>query len=189
MRLSSSRLQVVPCIPQCVPVQTSPIWHDELRRLDILPCNQTFQGLFYGCRRCGFLVVAMILYGRSKVNVWQLWDDQHWLKQICPNIAWVRLSGRSTDSLQRSVVMSLHFWDSSRGLNNMCPSLVHDNALNCSYSNTDEHTSRPPRLQVVSSTLSVVSALTKARQLNSPGLSLQTHVGCVNVVRLNLVEG
>ena len=55
MRLSSSRLQVVSCIPRCVPVQTSAIWRGEFRRLGILQCNQTFRGLFYGCRRCGFL--------------------------------------------------------------------------------------------------------------------------------------
>ena len=55
MRLSSSRLQVLPCIPRRVPAQTWAILHGELRRLGILLCNQTFQGLFYGCRRCGFL--------------------------------------------------------------------------------------------------------------------------------------
>ena len=51
-------------------------------------------------------------------------------------------------------------------------------------SNTNEHTSRPPRLQFVPNALSVVDALTEARQLNSPGLTIQTHVGCVTVVRL-----
>ena len=52
--LSSSCLRIVSCIPRCVPVQKAPIKHGELRRLDIPPSNQTFQGLFYGCRRCGF---------------------------------------------------------------------------------------------------------------------------------------
>ena len=133
-------------------------------------------------------VVTVIRFGRSRVDVWQLWDDQHWLTQICRNVAWVRLLGRSTDILQQFVVISLLFWDSSHGLNNNCPSLGHDNAHSCFYSNTHEHTSRPPRLQLVSSTLAVVNALTKARQLNSPGLAWQTHVGCVPVVRLALVE-
>ena len=55
MHQSSSRLRVVSCIPQCVLVQTSAIGHGELRRLAILPCNQTFHGLFCGCRRCGIL--------------------------------------------------------------------------------------------------------------------------------------
>ena len=36
----------------------------------------------------------------------------------------------------QSVVISLLFWDSSHGLNNICPSLVHDNALSGFYSNT-----------------------------------------------------
>ena len=31
--------------------------------------------------------------------------------------------------------------------------------------------------------------MSSAPQLNSPGLALQTHVGCVTVVRLTLVEG
>ena len=173
MRLSSLRLRVVSCIPRCV--QTSAIWHGELRRLDILPCSQTFQGLFHGCT--GSFFVAVIRFGRSRVNVWQLWDDQHWLRQIRRNIDWVRLPGRSTDILQQSVIISLLLWDASHGVNNIRPSLVHDNALSCFYLNTHEHTSRPPRLQLVSSTLPVVNALTKARQHNSPRLALQTHVG------------
>ena len=70
----------------------------------------------------------------------------------------------------------------------MGPSLVHDNALCRFHTNTHEHTSRPPPLQLVSNALSVVNALTKTRQLNSPGLTLQTHVGCVTAVRLTLVE-
>ena len=133
-------------------------------------------------------VVAVIRFGRSRVDVWQLWDDQHWLRQICRNVAWVRLPGRSTDILQQSVVVPLLFWDSSHGLNNVGPSLVHDNALSCFYSHTHEHTSRPPRLQLVSSPLSAINALNKARQLNCPGLAFQTHAGCVTVVRLTLVE-
>ena len=131
----------------------------------------------------GSFVVAVIRCGLSRFNVWQLWDDQ----QICRNIDLVRLPRRSTEILQQFVVVSLLFWDSTHGLNNICPSLVHGNGLSCFYSNTHEHTSRPPRLQLVSSALSVVSALTKARQLNSPGLTLQTRVGCVTVV-LTLVE-
>ena len=133
-------------------------------------------------------VVTVLRFGRSRVDVWQMWDDQHWLRQICRNVAWVRLPGRSMDILQQSVVTPLLFWDSSHGSNNMCPSLVHDNALSCSHSNTHEHTSPPPRRQLVSSTLTVVDALTKARQINSSGLAVQTHVGCVTVVRLTLVE-
>ena len=140
MRLSSSRLQVVSCFPRCVPVQTSAIRHDELRKL-ILPCNQTFQGPFHRCGSCGFLRCRCDTFWSEQV---QLWDDKHLLKKICRNVAWVRLPGRSTDILQQSVVVSLLFRDSSHGLNNICPSLVHDNALNCSYSNTHEHTSRPP---------------------------------------------
>ena len=44
------------------------------------------------------------------------------------------------------------------------------------------------RLQLVSSSLSVVDALAEARQLNSPGLAFQTNVGCVTVVRLTFVK-
>ena len=102
MRLSSSRLKIFSCIPRCLPVQTSEIRHGELRRLGILPCNQTFQDLFYGCGRCGFLCCHC---------------DAFWLRQICRNVAWVRLPGRSMDILQPSVVISLLFWDSSHGLN------------------------------------------------------------------------
>ena len=120
MRLSSSRLQVVSCIPRCVPVKTSAIGHGELHRLDILPSNQTSQGLFCG-NVPGSFIVAVIRFGRSRVNVWQLWDDERWLRQICRNIARVRLPKLSTDILQQSVVKSLLFWDSSQGLNNICP--------------------------------------------------------------------
>ena len=134
----------------------------------------------------GSSVVTVIRFGRNRVDVWQLWDDQHWLRQICRNVPSAPV--RSTDILQLSEVITLLFWNSSHGLNNICPSLVRDNALSCFYSNSHEHTSRPPRLQLVSGALSVVNALTKARQLNSPGLALQTHVGCVTVVRLTLVE-
>ena len=148
--------------------------------------TKTFQGLFYGCGHCGPFVVAVIGFGWSRNNVWLLWDDQHWLKQICRNIAWVRLLRRCTDTLQQSVVVSMLFWDSSHRLNNIGHSLVHDNALSCLYWNTHKHTSRPPRLQNVSSALSLVHALTKTRHLNSPALTFQTHVGCVTIVRLNL---
>ena len=89
MRLSSPRLQVVSCIPRCVPVQTSATQSCEL-----------------------FLVVAVIRFGRSRFNFWQVWDDQHWLRQICRSVAWVRLPGRSTDILQQSVVVSLLICDS-----------------------------------------------------------------------------
>ena len=77
----------------------------------------------------GLLVVAVIRFGRSRFNVWQIWDDQHRLRQISRNIAWVRLPRRSTDVLQQSVVVSLLFWDSSHGLNSICPSLVHDTSI------------------------------------------------------------
>ena len=87
----------------------------ELRKLGILPCNQTFQGLFADVDVAGSFVVAVIRCGRSRINVWQLREDQHWLRQICRNIAWVRLPRRSTDILQQSVVTSLLFWDSSHG--------------------------------------------------------------------------
>ena len=40
----------------------------------------------------GSSVVTVIRFGR-RVHVWQLWDDQHWLKQICRNVAYVRLPG------------------------------------------------------------------------------------------------
>ena len=46
---------------------------------------------------------------------------------------------------------------------------------------------RPPRLQLVPSVLSVAYAL-KARHLNSPRLAFQTHVGCVTIVWFTLVE-
>ena len=52
----------------------------------------------------GPFVATVVGFSRSRFNVWQLWDDQHWLKQICRNIAWVRLPKRSTDTLQQSVV-------------------------------------------------------------------------------------
>ena len=52
----------------------------------------------------------------------------------------------------------------------------------------NKHTSRPPRLQLVSSAPSVINALTKTRHLNSPGLTFQTHVGCVTIVWLAIVE-
>ena len=45
-----------------------------------------------------------------------------------------------------------------------------------------------PRLQLVSGALSVVNALAETRQLNSPRLTLQTHVGSVAIVRLTFVE-
>ena len=143
--------------------------------------TKLFKVCFTDVDIAGSFVVAVVRFGRSRINVWQLWDDQHGLKKIGRNIAWVRLPGRSMDFLQQSVVISLLIWVSSHGLNNTCPSLVHDNALSLFYSNTRKHTSRPPRLQLVSSALSVVDALTKARQLNSPGLARQTHVGCVTV--------
>ena len=76
-------------------------------------------------------VVIVIRLGRSRLNVKQLWDDQHRFRQICRNVAWVRLPGRSTYALQQSVVVSLLFWHSSRGLNDVCPSLIHHNALSC----------------------------------------------------------
>ena len=66
-------------------------------------------------------VVTVIRFGRSKFNIWQLWDNQHRFKQICRNIAWVPLPRRSTDTLQQSVVVSLLFWDSSHGLDDMGP--------------------------------------------------------------------
>ena len=131
MRLTSSRLQVVSCIPRCVPGQTPAILHGELRRLDILPCNQHFKVCFTDVDVAGPFVAAVICYGRSRFNACQLWDDQRRFKQICRNIAWVRLPRRSTDILQQSVIVSLLFLDSSHGSNNMCPSLVHDNALSC----------------------------------------------------------
>ena len=108
MRLSSSRLKVFSCIPRCVPVQTSAIRRGEFRRLGILPCNQTFQDLFCGCGRCGFLCCEC---------------DASWLRQICQDVAWIRLQGRSTDILQQSVVISLLFWVSSHGLNT-CSSMA-----------------------------------------------------------------
>ena len=79
MRLSSSRLKVFSCIPRCVPVQTSAMRRGELRRLGILPCNQTFQDLFCGCGRCGFLCCEC---------------DASWLKKICQDVAWIRIPGR-----------------------------------------------------------------------------------------------
>ena len=57
-------------------------------------------------------------------------------------------------------------------------------ALSCFYANTHKHTSKPPRLQLVSSALSVVDALAETRQLNSPGLAFQTHTGGVTIVWL-----
>ena len=72
----------------------------------------------------GSSAVAVVVFCWSRFNVWQLWDDQQWLRQICRNIAWVRLPRRSTDTLQQSVVVSLLFWDSSHRLDNG-PSLVH----------------------------------------------------------------
>ena len=76
----------------------------------------------------------------------------------------------------------------SNGLNDVCPGLVHDNALGCFYANTHKHTSRPPRLQLVSSALSVVDTLAETRQLNSPGSALQTHECSVTIMRLAFVE-
>ena len=58
-----------------------------------------------------------------------LGKNQHRLKQICRNVAWVRLPVRTVDNLQQSVIISLLFWDSSHGLKNLCSSLVHNNAL------------------------------------------------------------
>ena len=74
-------------------------------------------------------------------------------------------------------LLSLFFRHSSHGLNNVCPCLVHDNALSCFTRTQKKHASRPPRPQLVSSALSVVDTLAETRQLNSPGSALQTHVG------------
>ena len=46
VHLLSSHLRVAFCTPQCVLVQTLVIHHGELRRLGILQCDHTFQGLF-----------------------------------------------------------------------------------------------------------------------------------------------
>ena len=64
-------------------------------------------------------VVAVIRLGRSRFNVRQLWDDQHRFRQICRDVAWVRLPGRPTHALQQSVVVWLLFWHSSHGLNGL----------------------------------------------------------------------
>ena len=105
------------------------------------------------------LLSPVVGFGRSGFNVRQLWNDQYWFRQVSRYVTWVRLPG---DALQQSVIVSLLFWDSSHGLNNSGPSLVHDNALCCFHSDTHKHTSRPPRLQLMSSALSVVCALNKA---------------------------
>ena len=125
----------------------------------------------------GSSVVTVIRFRRSRVDVWQLWDDQHWLRQICQNVAGFGSQGVPRTFCSQVWSYSLLFWDSSHGLNNICPSLDHDNALSHFCSNTHEHTSQPPRLQRVSSTLTVVNELTKARQFNSPEPALQTYAG------------
>ena len=68
-------------------------------------CHVTklFEVCFTDVDIAGSLVVTVIRFGRSRVNVWQLWDDQQWLRQIFRNIAWVRLPGRSTHILQQSL--------------------------------------------------------------------------------------
>ena len=131
MRLSSSRLQVVSCIPRCVLSRHRQSGAVTFAGWTSCRVTKLFKVCFTDVDIAGSLVVAVIRSGRSRVNIWQLWDDQHWLRQICRNIAWVRLLGRSTDILQQSVVISLLFWDSSHGLNNICPSLDHDNAFSC----------------------------------------------------------
>ena len=155
--------------------------------LNIPRCNRTFQDQICGCRHWGPLVVTVVYLVGVGSTSGSCRSDQHWFRHVTRHVAWVWLPRCSTDALQQSEVASLLFWDSSRGLNNIGPSLVHDNALSCLHSHTHKHTSRPPRLQLVSSVLSVVYTLTKARHLNSPGLAFQAHVGCVTIVRFTLV--
>ena len=78
--------------------------------------------------------------------------------------------------------------DSSHGLNNIGPSLAHDDALCRFHSSTHKHTSRPSRLHLVSSAPSVINEITKTRHLDSPGLTCQTHVGCVTIMCFTFVE-
>ena len=107
-----------------------------------------------------------------------LWDNQHWLKKC------VETSPEfGSQGVPRTFCSQLSSYLCSSGTRvTDCTTKVPVSSMTMRSvvfnSNNHKHTSRPPRLQLVSS----------ARQLNSPGLALQAHVGCVTVVRLTLVE-
>ena len=67
----------------------------------------------------GSSVVAVIGFGWSGFSHGQSWNDLPLLGQICRNIARIRLPRCSTDTPQQSVVVSLLFWNSSHGLDNI----------------------------------------------------------------------
>ena len=104
--------------------------------------TELFKVCFTDVDAAGSSVVTVIRFGRSGVDVWQLWDDQHWLRQICRNVAWVRLPrafhGHSAAICGHiTALLGLVSWIEQHV---SCKGLVHDNALRCFYSNTHERT-------------------------------------------------